>query len=430
VPHYAAHLFFICMRTLKLYLFLLITLFCSQAVSQNLIRNGSFEELDSCPKILLFKHLLGWNTGYGILSGLDPDAFNTCTGPLVIEPGQIGYNRFSAVPKNQFGYSYPRTGNGYVGLGYVGGYREYIFAPLVLPLTKGDLYCISLYVSLAEISIGCTDALTAFFPMNEEIYTDALGYTTYCPPDSQQVWLQPGFAGCDTSGWVKLSGTYIAKGGEQLIGFGFCHPFNRIFGQWKELSHNQTYTVPVTYVYIDDVSLYNCNEPTFPAWAGLSQYICPGVSLKFGGENRAGYLYRWYKPNKPNDTLSTNAYLELKATESQSYVLEQIDYKWEYTYDTVKVEVSEKYCNKPGWKIYPNPGHGEFTIAFDQPIMSNGIITLYDVTGRLVFRKSLSDDTGEYESHFYINTLAPGAYMCRLLFSGKHYGVQLLIKTQ
>ncbi|MEZ5172763.1 MAG: hypothetical protein R2850_04480 [Bacteroidia bacterium] len=87
--------------------------FCDYANAQvNLIQNGSFEIIDSCPPIDFpanssVHYAQGW--GDALSSNIDgsyssPDLFNSCN------DGILG------VPSNWFGYQYALDGEGYAGI--------------------------------------------------------------------------------------------------------------------------------------------------------------------------------------------------------------------------------------------------------------------------------------------------------------------------
>ncbi|MEA3494442.1 MAG: hypothetical protein U9R42_00210, partial [Bacteroidota bacterium] len=115
--------------------------------SQNLVPNPSFEECYSMPTHFLLinnihKIIKRWNCPVSAT----PDYFNSRA------------YRTVSVPNNFIGSQEAKTGNAYVGLilMYANG-SEYLQARLKSPLKKDSIYCLSLYISLAEKSSHFVD---------------------------------------------------------------------------------------------------------------------------------------------------------------------------------------------------------------------------------------------------------------------------------
>ncbi len=88
--------------------------------------------------------------------------------------------------------------------------------------------------------------------------------------------------------------------------------------------------------YIDNVVLYPCSAQTYVADAGSDQLACVGDSVTFSTPYRNNeYRYAWIKGN--GDTLSTTTSLTVEAAENTEYYLSQWDFKYEETWDTVRV---------------------------------------------------------------------------------------------
>src|SRR4051812_47820103 len=96
-------------------------LFCCIVEAQNLVPNYSFEDTTTCPNNLdEVNRAVGWSA-----FRQSPDYFNTCSS-----------SQFVSVPNTNFGYQYPRTGNGFMGL-HCYHVRENIGVQLISPLTIG-----------------------------------------------------------------------------------------------------------------------------------------------------------------------------------------------------------------------------------------------------------------------------------------------------
>ena len=107
--------------------------------AQNLIPNPSFEDYINCPTHLgnLDQDVAFWDTP----TLGSTDYFNGCSEAM-------------GTPKNFNGEQPADFGKGYAGLYLYApdDYREYLQAALLKPLTKGETYSVSFYVSLAERS--------------------------------------------------------------------------------------------------------------------------------------------------------------------------------------------------------------------------------------------------------------------------------------
>ena len=224
----------------------------------NLVPNYSFEEFDTCP----YRP-----------SGIDPFCQDWFTPMFYLDPafnpanpniyGSSDYyntcsNQSFSIPGNLFGYQSVRTGDAYAGFGLLGvfhppnypytNYKEYIEVELISDLKKGREYCVEFYYSVSQyhnyhnISIEAliTDTLVKRMPdcllMLKEIHAVA--------QISESLPITP-----DTNNWIKVSGSFIAKGGEKYITIGNFQNTDYIWNSGH-------------YVYVDDVKLWYCDEDT------------------------------------------------------------------------------------------------------------------------------------------------------------------------
>ena len=197
---------------------ILITIFISLTVedckSQNLIANGSFENYTApvnCSggsggfdnySVFPVNHVV--DNWYGYYT---PDFLTSnCSGI---------YSNGS--PTNLFGYSYPKDGNNYVGIGlYQKGneVKEYIYQTLSTSLQAGKIYCLSFYVKRSYRSTYATKNIEVYFS-NNLVSTGSLGYIVAMPQITKQnVFIS------DTSNWMQLQGCFTANGGEQYMTIG------------------------------------------------------------------------------------------------------------------------------------------------------------------------------------------------------------------
>ncbi len=202
--------------------------------AQNLVPNPSFEEYTECP--------IDCNEGEPLqctpwTRGNDgtPDYFNTCAWG---NPG---------VPGNCVGNQWPVSGKAYVGLlARINNHnwREYIQAPLNVPLIADSAYLVSFYISLADNQYCGIQPFGALFTINPPAYTglDVLDYTP-------QVEVNGDFLS-ENEEWILISRCFVAEGGEQFI----------TIGNFRDDDHSPVDTDcvfgnNVAYYYLDSVSV-------------------------------------------------------------------------------------------------------------------------------------------------------------------------------
>ena len=219
--------------------------------------NPSFELNDTCPNNTgqIF-HAVPW---FSPTQGT-PDYLNSCSS-------------FLGVPENLWGYQNAHSGNAYAGLFAsmndtsmgIYNYREYVEVKLDSALTGGVKYFVSFYLSLSDSMNFATDRIGAYFS-NDTVKNDSLyGYMLY---QTAQVENPSGSFLTNKFTWTKISGSFIATGGEQFLTIGnFHNDFN-------------TNTTPVGgaspvladwaggYYYLDDVCV--STDSVFAAtWTGI-----------------------------------------------------------------------------------------------------------------------------------------------------------------
>jgi gliding motility-associated-like protein len=292
--------------------------------SQNLVPNSSFEIYDTCPYIDIIENAPPWYTPTNTSSNL----FNSCA-----QPNPPGYG----VPYN-WGYQYPRTGFGYSGIAVFSDYQkecDYISVKLDSTLVAGKTYCIGFYVSFAMRdstptyygSMYAIDRMGAYLS-DTTIHLD----TNYIIPVVPQIENPTGYFLSDTLNWMIVSGTYVAYGGEQYITIGNFYAFDST--NYIQLSYSWSH---ISFYYIDDVFLYECNTPVYPAEAGNNITICKGDSVQIGTTPNAQYLYSWQTAAGLSDTAIANPWAN--PTVTTTYYLLQKDFKFDETIDSVTVTV-------------------------------------------------------------------------------------------
>jgi gliding motility-associated-like protein len=249
------------------------------AIAQhNLVPNGGFEILDTCPKTFgQIHHAKPW-VGIGT-----PDLFNSCSSTN----GGLG------VPKNLFGFQNPKSGNGYAGFGSgsIGfnnalnlppetDYYEYLQIRLDQELVFGQKYCYQYFVSTANPGVYYNNNYTIYLLKEFSIVLSGAPISNSWDPITKQCYIDfpathtfnTGFT-TDTAAWYEVRGEFIANGGEKYLTIGI----------FKLLTTNDILLVSSktdfagAYYYIDDVSLYYCGPDTVPKPTELQLPEIPNV---------------------------------------------------------------------------------------------------------------------------------------------------------
>ncbi len=229
----------------SIFLFSMSSIFCGQAVAQNLVKNPGFEEYDQCPKDtgMLSEYSFSWSNATQGKS----DYFNQCSDKMAVNHNFIGQ-------QDAF------EGNAYAGI-YVyaaNDYREYISGELKQKLKKGKKYNFSFRVSLADKSEYAIKEFGALFTSTKlDLYTkrnvpsnivSTNGIHNYVPLNDHTYHKEK-------DDWVELKGEYLANGTEQFI----------VIGNFKDNKRSKHVKVgsnlkKVAYYYIDDVAVEEAEQ--------------------------------------------------------------------------------------------------------------------------------------------------------------------------
>lgn len=209
---------------------------------QNLVPNGSFEEMEFCPE--------GgqWSaTHWTSPNGYTPDHFHSCAS-----------TSSASVPSNTRGYQAPVDGEGYMGLWSFSLYhpeaRDYIQTELIEPMTIGERYLVSFYASCADgfryaiSTLGA--ALTIVPPPSITLSNWPDGILDVEP----QILHHPLVPLTDTAEWILVRDTFISRfGGERYLTIGNFHTD----GNSDTLLFNMSAPLgrTIAYYYIDYVSV-------------------------------------------------------------------------------------------------------------------------------------------------------------------------------
>ncbi|HEX5000914.1 MAG TPA: T9SS type A sorting domain-containing protein [Bacteroidia bacterium] len=219
--------------------FLLVVALSCGASAQNLVLNGGFDQMLGCPTAL---SMIASSEFWMNPSNGTPDYFHQCASPF-----------FAGVPINQLGFQFPHSGEAYGGIhrwqdGLI-NFREYLEGTLSAPLVAGTCYHFEMFISLANFSKFNAPDIGVLFSdtlMSGMLNTQML---TFTPQISNPSTNLP-----DTATWLPVTGNFTATGGENFIIIGNFNDDATI----DTSLYNAFALWPITYVYIDDVSLTPC----------------------------------------------------------------------------------------------------------------------------------------------------------------------------
>jgi hypothetical protein len=220
---------------------------------QNLVPNGSFEQFTNCPNTIAdFNFASPWFTP----TAGSTDLFSPCAGPA----------SYVSVPTNSVGVQTPMSGQCYAGAVVWSVYglntnntyrnvREYMEVPLLAPLTGGQQYQVSFYVSHADKYHYAIAEIGAYFSFGPLVNPGSGTNFNVVPqvenPSSNLL--------ADTNSWMLVQGTFTAVGGESYLTLGnFRTDANTTYSNFPAGS-----LPDFAYYYFDDVSVIElCNPMT------------------------------------------------------------------------------------------------------------------------------------------------------------------------
>lgn len=144
----------------------------------------------------------------------------------------------------------------------------------------------------------------------------------------------------DTENWYKVESTFVADREIEYMYVGQFTPSTQInYGDTTSCGILQKF---VAYLF-DDFSLYANEAEAYEAEAGNDTSICYGGSVEIGTHDYEDYWY-WWAPNTDmeiglGDTNS--GIVEVSPTESMWYHLNQKDFKFDETTDSIYITVED-----------------------------------------------------------------------------------------
>jgi len=389
------------LRTHLILLFFYIAMHCK--AQENLVPNPSFENYISCPQ------------STGDLRFATP-WFQACS-------GGVGSSDLYAYGCPWYPYfQRPRTGNAYAGFIIFStpytNHREHAEVILLDTLINGSKYYFELYVSLLNRANYAISDICACFTK------DSLNIDTLKPhPCPGVLFKNPdGNYITDTVNWVKISGVFTANGGEQFVTIG-----NLMFTNQTHYIALDTTSIAPTYLYIDDVALYEINDTLMQAGAGKSTTICRGQSVALGKHNYPAFKYRWYPATGLSDT--TSGQPTASPLHTTTYYLTQTAFNDSISKDSVTVIVNN--CDSTllnQVSFYPNPASDNLYLEFSQFVPPNTTAYITNAIGQVLIKESIP--TNEKKKLLNISALAGGIYFCRIYSGSEMVKCEKIIKMK
>jgi outer membrane protein OmpA-like peptidoglycan-associated protein len=222
--------------------------------SNNYVANPGFELLYDCPnRREEIRKAKNWANSLNT-----PDFYHICGSGT------------AAVPNNQLGSQRPYSGSGYGGF-WVNivqkDYAEYVSTRLKKPLEAGKTYCLSMWVSLAEVSDHAVDAMQLYVVEDGRLLQNPDFFHS-----QKHITLTNNTILGNREEWTQLFGTFTAKGNETTIVIGFFTTISdSSFHIWPRDPKFQSSYQDCAYYYIDEVGLFEMNSATCP---------CPGMEIQ------------------------------------------------------------------------------------------------------------------------------------------------------
>jgi gliding motility-associated-like protein len=306
----------------------------------NLVFNPSFEDTFCCPIVTPMIEC----AQYWYQPNPSPDPYNTnlMTSSTDYYNPCLSYQYPPFFPPNQHRV-HPRTGIAFAGIWVISEWREYLNGSLKTELKKNSCYNIEIYVIPACFGGGFSgiENIGVYFS-KDTLVRDIPSYLTLMPYTPQIK--HNGGPICDTMNWTRITGSFVASGGEKHFVIGNFDDDQHT--NWTNCRDPLSLDPGGSYYYIDDVSVWPCDAPVYEADAGNDKRICFGDEITIG-QNQPDDEYRFlwsaqsHRLTKKDswDTLSVTPYLTVKPTQTTTYYLWVRDFKMDVTYDSVTVFV-------------------------------------------------------------------------------------------
>jgi gliding motility-associated-like protein len=270
---------------------LLLHAFLYGSAQSNLVPNYSFEDSIKCDKDpnQFNGYIKDWIAVNGIGGG----------GYVCWYSGNCWTAGYVGVPHNEFGFQNPRTGKSYSGIvNYVSpynagpitsDYRNYVQCLLKTPLKSGISYCVTFYVNLGDTCSWACNDIGAYFSDSALVNDTTAKVKSYLNPQIANDPIANPLT--DKVNWTRVSGNFIAAGGEKYIVIGnFKDDANSSIDSVPGGNPSNHYDCQAAYYFIDDVFV----RAIVLSRAGNDTTICQGAQVLIGKDTALpGVTYQW-----------------------------------------------------------------------------------------------------------------------------------------
>jgi hypothetical protein len=188
----------------------------------------------------------------------------------------------------------------------------------------------------------------------------------------------------DKLNWTRITGSYIAAGGENYITIGNLH----LDDATDTLCDGDIEGFPnqkMAYYYMDNFSL----EEIKPVEVGNNKNITVGNSTVIGNNSDSASTYTWSPNYFIDDTNAVNPTVNPPQTTTYYVTKTQCSVT---TTDSVTVFVNpvgvSEFYNNTNVNLYPNPNNGVFN--FNYNLTNNAVLSIYNNLGQEVKTIQLS----------------------------------------
>ena len=207
---------------------------------ENLVPNSGFEIKTQCGS-----RIGNIVTSWSYAQGSDPYYFNECS--------TVDFS----VPRTFPGIDYQqaKSGKAFSGIRLYASFpysRDYLTASLNDSLRKGEHYIVEFYIALSTYGMQATDRIGMYISSAPATKTALDGYI-YTP----QVENPAGVVLKDSMNWTKVSGSYVAEGGEKYITIGNFYNDDLT----THIKILPLATEDIALYYIDDISVKKYTAP-------------------------------------------------------------------------------------------------------------------------------------------------------------------------
>ena len=82
--------------------------------------------------------------------------------------------------------------------------------------------------------------------------------------------------------------------------------------------------------------------------------------------------------------------------------------------------------SKNGFKIFPNPSKGSFTITIETKESMEAVLSVYDISGSLIYKRTIETESKK-GFNFHLTNLKKGVYLIQLQTGNKFLSNKLIV---